>query len=214
MGTIKKSKLISVISSNKSFTPGHENRLEFVEVLRRHFGAQVDVFGKGFNEIEDKWEALAPYKYHIVLENSSFKDYWTEKLADAYLAFCYPIYFGCPNIYDYFDASMLSVIDIAKPDQAVEEIEKCLAADEYEARIERLKKARHRILNEYNIFAVISNYIQNHQRKQQYSIFRNHPTRIALKPEPLCVSKQVQARRIASRLLIQPLKRKGNGLTG
>ena len=57
------------------------------------------------NPIEDKFDALIGYKYHLALENSVIPDYWTEKLADSLLAWCKPIYYGCPNINDYFSSS-------------------------------------------------------------------------------------------------------------
>ena len=76
----------------------------------RKFGIKViftngvcKIFGKGINGFEDKWDTLRDYKYHIVIENSSFDDYWTEKLADNYLAECFPFYHGCKNINKYFD---------------------------------------------------------------------------------------------------------------
>ena len=75
--------------------------------LREHFGDRLDVFGRGINDFADKEEALAPYRYHISLENSSDKDYWTEKISDPLLTLTYPIYHGCENLEDYLpgDAS-------------------------------------------------------------------------------------------------------------
>ena len=99
----RKNKLISVISSSNVFTTEYKARSNFITQLKDYFGDKIDVFGKGIKEVADKWDILAPYKYHIALENSSYKDYWTEKLSDTFLSFCYPIYYGCPNIEKYFD---------------------------------------------------------------------------------------------------------------
>jgi len=63
-----KSKICSVISSNTILTQGHEDRVKFIESLKAHFGDRIDFFGRGINEVEDKWDAIAPYKYHISLE--------------------------------------------------------------------------------------------------------------------------------------------------
>jgi len=38
-----KTKLLSVVSSNKAFTEGHRKRVEFVQKLKNHFGDQLDV---------------------------------------------------------------------------------------------------------------------------------------------------------------------------
>ena len=56
-----------------------------------------------FNEIKNKFEVISKSKYHIVLENDSKHNLVSEKLYDAYLGLSYPIYYGAPNINEYFD---------------------------------------------------------------------------------------------------------------
>jgi hypothetical protein len=41
--------------------------------------------------------------FHIAVENSQNKNYFTEKIVDAFLTKTLPIYWGCPNIGEYFD---------------------------------------------------------------------------------------------------------------
>jgi hypothetical protein len=153
-----KSKLISVISSDKSFTTGHRNRLQFVSKLVEHFGSNLDVFGRGVNEIEDKWDAIAPYKYHIVLENTSCQDYWTEKLSDAFLAGAYPFYYGCPNLSDYFPSAAYTAIDIDDFQGSVSAIEKTIADERYGRSISDILAARNLILDKYNLFPLVADY--------------------------------------------------------
>lgn len=57
----EKTKLISVISSDKTMTEGHCKRLKFVEKLKSHFGDQIDFFGRGINDFDDKWSVVADY---------------------------------------------------------------------------------------------------------------------------------------------------------
>ncbi len=151
----KKEKLLSVICSNKAFTQGHIDRLRFAEKLKEHFGDRMDIFGRGYNPFEDKWDVLAPYKYHIVLENSCQKYYWTEKLADCYLASTYPFYYGCTNLEKYFPSEGFTKIDINYPNIAIEIIEKtmCLGIDQ-----KMLDVCRDKVLNEYNIFESIAKF--------------------------------------------------------
>jgi hypothetical protein len=149
---INKTKLISVITSNKAFTKGHQDRLDFVDKLKAYYGDKIDVFGHGFNEFEDKWDVLAPYKYHISIENSSSKYYWTEKLSDCFLAQSYPLYYGCTNIDEYFPNKSYSEINIHDFDQAVKVIDAAIAGNLYENRLEYLKQSRNLVLNEYNLF--------------------------------------------------------------
>lgn len=153
---IQKEKSLSVITSNKSRTEGQALRHEFIRKMKDHFSERFDVFGAGVNMIRDKWEGIAPYKYHFALENNAVPDYWTEKLADAYLAGAYPIYYGCPNIHDYFPENALTVIDITDIQGSIEKIEKVLSENYYEKYKTEIWKARDLILNKYNFFAMIA----------------------------------------------------------
>ena len=163
--TFQKDKIISVITSAKTASPGHRQRLKFAHLLKKHFGDRIDIFGRGIREIEDKWDALARYRYHVALENSAVVDYWTEKLGDAYLAGCYPIYYGCPNIENYFDASSLTRIDIMHPENALGIIETCIKESRYEQSKHLIQEARDAVLNRYNVFAMICEHVNNDQRE-------------------------------------------------
>lgn len=159
MPTPKKTKLISVITSNKAFTQGHLDRIEFVEKLKARYGDKVDVFGRGFRNFDDKWDVLAPYKYHISIENLSQKYYWTEKISDCYLAETFPIYYGCPNLSDYFPEDSFQPIDILNFDAAVAIIDKLLEEDIYTQRTEILHQCKIKALNEYNMFDYIGSIL-------------------------------------------------------
>ncbi|MCX6224413.1 MAG: glycosyltransferase family 10, partial [Bacteroidia bacterium] len=158
MTSIPKTKLLSVISSSKMMSEGHRKRLDFAKRLKIHFGDKVDLFGRGLNEVEDKWDALAAYKYHVAMENSTVNDYWTEKLSDAFLAGCHPIYHGCPNIDRYFDLSSLTQIDINHLEKAIAVIEACLEQNRYESSQPLIWEARKKVLDTYNLFALIAEY--------------------------------------------------------
>ena len=151
-----KTKLISVISSNKAFTKGHQKRIDFVLKLKAHFGDKIDLFGRGFNDFDDKWDVITPYKYHVVIENSSYPDYWTEKLADSYLGHTYPIYYGCTNLEKYFDKQAYSLIDINDFESSVKIIEDILEKEYYEQRISQIQKAKELVLDKYNLFALLA----------------------------------------------------------
>ncbi len=157
----RKDKLLSIVASKKSFVPGHGKRHEFLERLKLRLGERVDIFGLGYLPIEDKWDAIAPYKYHLVVENSSVPDYWTEKLADAFLGEALPIYYGCPNIREYFSARSLVAIDINDADAAIDLIESVLAEDVHADRVEEIRKAKHDVMYKYNILAVCESMISD-----------------------------------------------------
>lgn len=150
-----KPKLISVLCSNKVMTEGHHQRLAFIEQLRQNLGDGIDIYGYGFQALPDKWDALESYRYHIVLENSIVDDYWTEKLADAYLGYCFPIVSGCPNLNQYFPQEAYLPIDISQPQLAIAQIRQLLQNDPYKEKLAVIQDARQCILYEYNLFAEI-----------------------------------------------------------
>lgn len=165
-GNPPKTKLCSVVCSTKTVTKGHRQRLAFVERLKRELGDQIDVYGRGFREIRDKDEALADYRYHIALENSSHQDYWTEKLADPFLRGCFPIYAGCPNLSEYFPDGSYVRIDIGKPDQALETILTVLASSKDRDGSNDLPGAKRRVLWEHNVFALLERTFQRLEQIQ------------------------------------------------
>ena len=109
LNSIEKNKLISVICSTKSYTDDHKARLNFVYKLKEHFQERLDWFGAGINEIDRKWDGIANYKYHIAIENESRNNLISEKLFDSYLGLAFPIYYGAPNVEDYFPKSSLCI---------------------------------------------------------------------------------------------------------
>jgi len=154
-GNPPKTKLCSVVCSTKAVTAGHRARLAFVRKLQAELGDQIDVYGRGFRDIADKDEALADYRFHIALENSVQKDYWTEKLADAYLRGCFPIYAGCPNLANYFPADSYVAIEIGCSDLAIARIRAVLTSQLAEDRKAELQESKRRILWEHNLFALL-----------------------------------------------------------
>lgn len=155
-----KTKKISFITSNKKMMRGHTNRMKFLESLKNEFGDAIDIFGQGINPIDDKAEALLPYKFSICIENSEINDYWTEKIADPLLAFCIPIYYGCKNIDKYFDDKAILRFEIDNIKESLETIENILRnADEiYNMRLPQLITERNKILKEYNLFNVLHSF--------------------------------------------------------
>lgn len=152
----KKSKLISVITSRKAFTQGHVDRLRFIEKLQNRYGDKVDIYGSGFSRFDDKWDVLAPYKYHIAIENSCVDYYWTEKLADCFLAETFPLYHGCTNVGDYFPRQSYEPIDIRNFDEAARIIDSVIEQDRYTESYDAIKDAKENVLGKYNIFNYVA----------------------------------------------------------
>jgi len=167
----EKPKSISCVSSTKTMFPGHKARIEFVNYLmRKKIVPGIDFFGKGINFVEDKGKALFPYKYTISIENSSKKDYWTEKISDAYLAYCVPFYYGCTNLSHYFPENSYVSIDINDPKKSLEIINSVLSdPDDYLSRLPSIIKAREMVLERYNFLLYLSEKITEHYDSQDSS---------------------------------------------
>jgi len=152
----KKNK-ISVICSSANSIPGHYKRKAFIDRLHAHPVSQyIDFFGSGHMPVVDKWDAIAPYKYHLALENTATQDYWSEKIADSFLGFALPLYYGCPNIHDYFDGGALKVIDIDDFEGSVAMIESLFEQDSYTECLDAIFHAREQVLDRYNLFQMMS----------------------------------------------------------
>lgn len=179
MSGINKTKKLSVITSNKQFTEGHKKRYEFCMKLKEFFGEEIDIFGRGINDFEDKWDTLAPYEYSVAIENSVHEDYFTEKLSDCYLAYTFPIYYGCPNIDKYFDKNAYLEIDINDVDKSIRAINQILSEENgYNKRLESIKKARDHCLDKYNFFQILVDYFETNKFMNETKIVH-----ITLKPE-------------------------------
>lgn len=155
-----KNKVVSTITSTKEMFPGHRKRLLFLDELKKRLN--IDHFGRGINEIDDKWDGLYPYKYSVALENYAGDNYWTEKIADCFLAWTIPIYFGASNIYKYFPEKSIFQIDLNDP-YCVDKVVDFLQNDDYTERIDALKEARELVLKKYNFFNVVSALLDSHR---------------------------------------------------
>lgn len=154
--TVPKSRLLSIVCSSKALTEGHRQRLQLVERLKKHFDDQVDVFGRGHKPFGDKWDVVQPYKYTVVLENCVYPDYWSEKVADAFLAQAYPLYSGCPNLSDYFPCESFERIDLERPQETIATITRVIESNTYEKALPYIRESRGLVLNRYNVFPMVA----------------------------------------------------------
>ena len=100
--TLIKTKSCSIIASGKKDLKGHKLRHQIIAWVKKS-GVDVDALGRGFKSFEFKQEGLLPYRHSVVIENVQEPDYFTEKLLDCMLCGTMPIYWGAPNISEYFD---------------------------------------------------------------------------------------------------------------
>lgn len=153
----EKPKTLSWVCSAEMVLSGHHYRLKFLEALKSRI--QFDHFGRGFNPIQDKWDALAPYRYSIAFENSKSDYYLSEKLGDCFVAETMPFYYGSDKIGDYFPEGSFVVIDPEDPD-VFRIIKDVMASDLWLKNREAILEAKRLVLEKYNVFARLARFMQ------------------------------------------------------
>ena len=135
---INKTNNVSFVTSSKSQSKGHQLRINIYDYLK-----EVDVsnglqyyshMSPPFHERRNDF--FESSKFHIAVENSQQKNYFTEKIIDCFASKTVPIYFGCPNISKWFNTNgiitfkdmheldiILSNLDASKYDVRLDAIE-------------------------------------------------------------------------------------------
>ena len=113
----KKSKLVSMIASNKGYTEGHRRRLRVVEKYVEKFG-QDDLFGWGLGQelpLKEKSKGLRDYMFSFACENANYPTYFTEKLTDCFACGTIPVYYGTIGVAQYFNHEGIIFLDQGQP---------------------------------------------------------------------------------------------------
>lgn len=171
---LHKDRVLSAIISDSTFNDGHKKRFAFVNQLKGHFKERLDWFGRGNIFLENKWDGLANYKYSIAIENSSHQHYWTEKIADCFLALTIPIYYGCTNLNDYFPEGSFIQIDVNDLEKSIKVIEDAIQNDWYNKNKQALVEAKRLIMEEYQFFPCVLSQLKdivlhiNYQKRTLY----------------------------------------------
>lgn len=108
-GIHDKNKLVSIIASNKHITIGHKLRHAIIATDKT-----LDLFGRGYKPIDNKITALKDYMFSVVIENSTTKNYFSEKIVDCLITGTVPVFWGCENISDFFDERGFIFFDSVK----------------------------------------------------------------------------------------------------
>ena len=96
----QKTKLVSMMYSNKNFAPGHTIR----HAVAQEFNEIVDLMGSGATgQHVKKIESCRNHMFSIAIENCRQDSYFSEKLLDCFLTGTIPIYWGMPSISKFFN---------------------------------------------------------------------------------------------------------------
>lgn len=179
IASVQKSKLLSIVTSNKQESAGHRKRYEFCMKLKEYFGDAADLYGRGINEFEDKWDVLAPYKYSVAIENYIEPDWVTEKIGDCFLAHTFPFYYGAPNISKYYREESFVNIDIDNFELSSRKIEKVITEEfHYENSLPALLDSKIKYLNNISLVPMLHNFIMGRICKE-----KQHKEQMVFYPE-------------------------------
>jgi hypothetical protein len=132
-------------------------------------GVDIDVYGNGWEvckefqgdprikgSVNDKIDSIASYKYSLAVENCVEDGYFTEKLTDCFATNTIPIYFGCPNIHNWFDKEhvyALQTLDAGGIDEVKRAIES--------TSLSPVPDKREILQNKYNLLSVVNDFLNN-----------------------------------------------------
>jgi hypothetical protein len=133
--THRKLPKISNLTGWKDITDGHRFR-RHLYINQKLIDLPIDWFRSGAGNIlpeikinpilgTGKETLFLDYQYSLVIENSRQLNYFTEKLIDCLITKTIPIYYGCPNIDQWFDTSGWIILESPH----LEELTKCTNID-------------------------------------------------------------------------------------
>jgi hypothetical protein len=157
-----KTKNANIVASSK-----WQHRREYIQKITNLLPNTFDVYGNVLGNVDlsknimgafhrsVKFSTLIDYKYSVAIENSSQSNYFSEKIIDCMLLWTIPLYWGCPNISEYFPENSYRLLDINDPNQIKEVLERPIT----EKDIDALREARDLIMYKYNIWPTIQKTI-------------------------------------------------------
>lgn len=178
--TFNKTKLLSSICSSKYFDPGHKKRIDFIKFVesKNDDVVKIDIYNtdnqhhfkgyKGPHPPNNKDIGIVPYKYYFMAENNIEKNFITEKIWESIITETLCFYWGCPNISEYIDPRAYIWLDLDDFEGSFNKMKQAILDNEWEKRIEIIRREKQKILEYYNFFPTLDRII-NHEYKFNYN---------------------------------------------
>lgn len=155
---LEKQNRIAWITSNQRSSKGHHGRMQFFDAIRDlDF---TDLFGRGIQPVDDKFEVLKNYKYAIAYENFSNDHYWTEKIIDCFLSYTMPLYFGSGSMGNFFPQDAFIRLDPTDKHIGLF-LQEVVHSGQWEQSLDAIARARSLVLDQYQLFPFLYNQIQS-----------------------------------------------------
>lgn len=128
--------VVTSVTSDKLMTKGHYfrhlvyyNQLQIENIPTRFY---ISCDSKNLPVINNnpilglcplKIDLFKDAQFSLVMENSRQINYFTEKLCDCLITKTIPVYYGCPNISEYFDTTGWIILDNESMEDLISKIE-------------------------------------------------------------------------------------------
>jgi len=145
---------LSNVMSKKNFLHGHQLRHKVKEIVKKQ--RNFELFFPESIPTNQKYKLFEDTMFHIAIENTRNHNYISEKILDCFMSYTLPIYWGCPNIGDYFNTEGIILFE---NEEQLENILDNLDENQYKKRIDA-------IIENYNI--AHSKYAFWHDRINEY----------------------------------------------
>jgi len=94
---------------------------------------------------DSKFELFRTYQFSLAIENSRQENYFTEKLIDCFVTKTIPIYWGCPNIGEFFRADGMILLETSTVEEFKAKVDQ-LTPETYAAKTEAIEENYRRAL--------------------------------------------------------------------
>lgn len=136
---------ISHLTGHKNYAVGHKLRQK-IHYKQNSIKTPKDFYISKYGGVEnfannkilgEQKEPLFDSQFHICIENSQQSNCFTEKIMDCFVTKTIPIYFGAPNIEEYFD---INGILVANNFEEILTICNSLTENDYHKRMSSIEK--------------------------------------------------------------------------
>lgn len=166
----KRTQQIFAISSGLKGIAGNEARKHFIATLASS-NPQFDFYGRFSREAYGmpnyrgpwalKWQLLERYQYNLVIENSPHEDWYiSEKIYDALICGCTPIYHGTSKILEVLPKEWFYYLPSLETDE-INRLNSFLATDAYQRVSARQKEIAHFIDTHFSIYGAIEDLVHD-----------------------------------------------------
>ncbi len=179
----EKTEILSSFFSKNSYGQGKVKHMSFIKFFEeKNSSIKCHIFGHNNQEFKNhknglKEDSVSPYKYVICVENNFENNYVTEKLYDGILSECLCFYWGAPNIDEIINPQAFIKLDLDNFETAYDTIIQTINNNEWEKRINAIRKEKNRLLKENHFIPVIEKIINQisqekiiEKQKQKYKI--------------------------------------------